>query len=173
MYSRVLQILISGFVLAIVSASSFAQPGLLRPEYKKWLEEDVHWIIGADERRDFLNLVTDDQRDDFIVKFWERRNPHPSEKPNAFKQEHYRRLAFSNEHFAAGIAGWSTDRGRVYITYGPPDAIRVVPAAAGRAPEENWLYTHLERVGNDISLEFVDEYQCGAYELRNAPPGIQ
>lgn len=87
--------------------------------YKKWLEEDVAWIITDQERADFAKLSTDKQRDEFVVAFWERRNPTPGSTENKFKEEHYRRLAYANSHFANGVPGWKTDRGRKYILYGP------------------------------------------------------
>jgi len=87
--------------------------------YKKWLNEDVVWIISRQERIDFSNLSTDEQRDEFVVAFWECRNPTPGSTENKFKEEHYRRLAYANTHFAAGVPGWATDRGRRYILYGP------------------------------------------------------
>ena len=138
--------------------------------YQNWLKEDVHWIISPEEQREFRNLITDDQRDKFVSDFWEKRNPHPG-KENAFKEEHYRRLAFANENFAAGIEGSLTDRGRVYVVYGPPDSISKHSRSSG-PPGETWFYHHLEGVGDDISVTFVDECACGAYELKKAPPAM-
>jgi GWxTD domain-containing protein len=90
----------------------------LAPKYRKWLSEDVAFIITKKEFREFRQLVTDDQRDQFIAEFWEHHDPRPGSNENVFKQEHYRRLAFSNEHFAAGIPGDKTDRGRIYVIFG-------------------------------------------------------
>jgi GWxTD domain-containing protein len=95
--------------------SSRSLPGI----YAKRLDEDVVWIISKQERIDFEKLSTDRQRDEFVVAFWERRNPSPGSTENKFKEEHYRRLAYANTHFAAGVPGWKTDRGRRYILYGP------------------------------------------------------
>src|SRR5271165_1115500 len=91
--------------------------------YAKWLDEDVRWIVTDRERAEFLKLSSDDDRDKFIESFWSRRNPNPGAQENVFKEEHYRRIAYSNIHFASGVPGWRTDRGRVYIVYGPPDEI--------------------------------------------------
>ena len=103
--------------------------------YKKWLSEDVAWIITEEERTDFKKLSTDKQRDDFVVAFWERRNPNPGSSENKFKEEHYRRLAYANTHFAAGVPGWKTDRGRIYILYGPYPASEQNPPEIKDSPQ--------------------------------------
>ena len=148
-------------------------------EYKKWLREDVGWIISDEERADFKKLAGDKQRDDFVVAFWERRNPTPGATPNAYKEEHYRRLAYANQHFAAGIPGWKTDRGRIYIMFGPPDSVEHHPAAASsdkpQQPSGNdaanldrdvWRYKYIEGVGKNVTIEFVDTCRCGDYRMK-------
>src|SRR3974390_2029168 len=87
--------------------------------YKKWLDEDVRWIITDEEKSAFMQLSNDEERDQFIEAFWARRDPTPDTEENEFKEDHYARIAYANEHFAAGIPGWKTDRGRIYIVYGP------------------------------------------------------
>jgi GWxTD domain-containing protein len=106
---------------AAQSSQAWTDP-TVKEIYKKWLTEDVAWIITDQERTDFKKLSTDKQRDDFVVAFWERRNPIPRSSENKFKEEHYQRLAYANTHFAAGVPGWKTDRGRIYILYGPGPA---------------------------------------------------
>lgn len=148
-------------------------PSQLKPEYQEWLKEDVRWIITDEERHDFMKLTTDDQRDQFVVNFWERRNPSPGSKTNAFKEEHYRRLAFANEHFAAAIAGWRTDRGRIYIVYGPPDSIETHSTVehvngivdSNSLPYQVWRYKHMIGIGKNQNLRFVDVCSCGDYRL--------
>ena len=160
-------------ILAITSIASIAQAGRppqLSPEYKKWLDEDVRWIMTSQERQQFLNLTSVHDRDDFVARFWDERNPTPGSKENAFKEEHYRRLAFANEHFASAVAGWRTDRGRIYIVYGPPDSIAVQPGTSAAPAEEIWLYHHMQREGDDVRLKFVDSCRCGGYELETALP---
>jgi GWxTD domain-containing protein len=142
----------------------------LPPEYNKWIDEDVRWIITAQEEREFLKLAADEQRDHFVVEFWERRNPNPGSRDNAFKEEHYRRLAFSNEHFAAKMPGWKTDRGHVYIAYGPPDSIIKHSSTGTNPAEELWSYRHTLRAGGDVSLQFVDRCGCGEYALKGNLP---
>jgi GWxTD domain-containing protein len=92
--------------------------------YEDWLDEDVRWIISPEERAAFHQLASDEARDQFIEAFWQRRDPTPDTLENEFKQEHYRRILYANEHFAAGaVPGWETDRGHIYIVYGPADQI--------------------------------------------------
>ncbi|RPJ51756.1 MAG: GWxTD domain-containing protein, partial [Acidobacteria bacterium] len=137
--------------------------------YKKWLEEDVVYIITAEERDVFLKLQGDAERDTFIEQFWRRRDPDPATAVNELKEEHYRRIQYANERFAAGLAGWKTDRGRVYIKFGPPDDIQDYPAGSTYVrpqhegggttlvhPFQVWTYNHIEGVGTNIEIEFVD-----------------
>src|SRR5882724_3889288 len=100
----------------------------IKGTYKKWLEEDVVWIISDEERAAFKQLSNDEERDNFIESFWQRRDPTPDTAENEYKEEHYRRIAYANEHFAAGIPGWKSDRGRIYIVYGPADEIESHPS---------------------------------------------
>ena len=150
----------------------------LKGTYKTWLNEEVPYIITDQERRAFLSLSNDEERDAFIEQFWARRNPDPNSPENEYKEEHYRRIAYANEHFAAGKPGWKTDRGRIYIMWGPPDSIDSHPSGGmyERPPEEGggetstfpfevWHYRYLEGIGENIDLEFVDTCQCGDYHF--------
>jgi GWxTD domain-containing protein len=100
----------------------------LSKTYRKWLDEDVRWIITDQERSAFMQLSNDEERDQFIEAFWQRRDPTPDTEENEYKEEHYRRIAYANEHYAAGIPGWKTDRGHMYIVFGPPDEIDSHPS---------------------------------------------
>ena len=100
----------------------------LETPYRKWLNEDVAYIITDEERSAFKRLQTDEEREQFIEQFWLRRDPTPDTFENEFREEHYRRIAYANEHYASGIPGWETDRGRIYITFGPPDEIESHPS---------------------------------------------
>jgi GWxTD domain-containing protein len=146
--------------------------------YKKWLDEDVRWIITDEERSAFKQLSNDEERDQFIEAFWQRRDPTPDTIENEFKEEHYRRIAYANEHFAAGIPGWKTDRGRMYIMYGPADEIESHPSGGtyerpmeegggetSTFPFEDWRYRYLEGVGQEVIIEFVDTCMCGDYHM--------
>ncbi|WP_420239519.1 GWxTD domain-containing protein [Telmatobacter bradus] len=148
----------------------------LKGTYKTWLSQDVTYIISDEERKAFMSLSNDEERDAFIENFWLRRNPNPDSPENEFREEHYRRIAYANEHFAAGKPGWKTDRGRIYISWGKPDNIDSHPSGGTyeRTPEEGggststfpfetWHYRYLEGVGENIDLEFVDTCQCGDY----------
>src|SRR5947209_5687879 len=146
--------------------------------YKKWLNEDVSYIITDEERAAFKQLSNDEERDNFIEAFWARRDPTPDTPENEFKEEHYRRIAYANEHYAAGIPGWKTDRGRIYVMYGPADEIESHPSggtydrpmeegggATSTYPFEQWRYRYLEDVGQEVIIEFVDTCMCGDYHM--------
>jgi GWxTD domain-containing protein len=150
----------------------------LSKTYKKWLNEDVVWIITDQERAAFKQLSNDEERDNFIEAFWQRRDPTPDTEENEYKEEHYRRIAYANEHFAAGIPGWKTDRGRIYIMYGPPDENETHPSGGtyerpmeegggetSTFPFEDWRYRYLEGIGQEVIIEFVDTCMCGDYHM--------
>ena len=90
------------------------------------------YIITDAERNAFKSLQSDPELEHFIEQFWQRRDPTPGTVENEFKEEHYRRIAYANDHFAGGIPGWKTDRGRIYITYGPPDEKESHPSGNAR-----------------------------------------
>jgi GWxTD domain-containing protein len=163
-------------------ANSKALKQELSSTYKKWLNEDVRWIITGEELSAFKQLSNDEERDAFIEQFWLRRDPTPDTPENEYKEEHYRRIAYANEHFAAGLPGWKTDRGRIYIVFGPPDEIdahasggdysRPMEQGGGSTstfPFEDWRYRYIEDVGQDITMEFVDTCMCGDYHLTIDP----
>ena len=150
----------------------------LSKTYKKWLEEDVVWIITDEERAAFKQLSNDEERDNFIEAFWQRRDPTPDTEENEYKEEHYQRIAYSNEHFAAGVPGWKTDRGRIYIVYGKPDEIDSHPSGGtyerpmeegggetSTFPFETWRYRYIEGIGQEVIMEFVDTCMCGEYHM--------
>jgi GWxTD domain-containing protein len=167
----------------VPGATNGAQTGdTLETPWRKWLDEDVTYIITAEERRAFSQLTTDEEREQFIEQFWLRRDPTPNTVENEFKQEHYRRITFANEHFSSGIPGWKTDRGRIYVTFGPPDEIDAHPsggsyrrpAAEGGGetttfPFEDWRYRYIGGVGNDVMIEFVDTRMNGDYHMTMDP----
>ncbi len=150
----------------------------LSKTYKKWLDEDVRWIITDEEQKAFKLLSNDEERDQFIEAFWQRRDPTPDTIENEFKEEHYRRMAYANEHFAAGIPGWKSDRGRIYVMYGPADEIESHPSggtydrpmdegggSTSTFPFEDWRYRYLEGIGQEVIIEFVDTCMCGDYHM--------
>jgi GWxTD domain-containing protein len=150
----------------------------LHGTYKKWVDEDVHWIITDQELKAFKSLSNDEERDSFIEAFWQRRNPNPDSPENEFREEHYRRIAYANEHFAAGKPGWKTDRGHIYIAFGKPDNIESHPSGGmydrpmdegggqtSTYPFEQWHYRYLEGIGDNIDIEFVDTCMCGEYHM--------
>jgi GWxTD domain-containing protein len=139
----------------------------LGPQDKIWLENEVPDIITPDERRAFLELSINEERDQFREIFWDRRNPDSESPVNTAKEEHYRRLAYADEHFASGVPGRKTDRGRIYIIWGPPDEIdshptggiyqRSLEQGGGESnayPWEVWRYRHLEGIGDRVCRSF-------------------
>jgi len=150
----------------------------LKGAYKTWLDQDVAYIISDEERKAFRNLSNDEERDSFIEQFWLRRNPNPDSPDNEFREEHYRRIAYANEHYAAGKPGWKTDRGHIYIAFGPPDSTDSHPSGGSYQrpmdegggetstfPFEVWHYRYLEGIGENIDIEFVDTCMCGDYHF--------
>jgi GWxTD domain-containing protein len=150
----------------------------LKGEYKKWLDQDVRWIITDTEAQAFKHLSNDEERDAFIESFWQRRNPSPDSPDNEYRDEVYARIAYANEHFAAGKPGYLTDRGHIYIAYGKPDDIESHPSggqyqrpmdegggSTATFPFEVWHYRYIEGIGDNINLEFVDTCQCGDYHF--------
>ena len=154
----------------------------LQTAYKKWLQEDVAYILTGEEKEAFLHLNSDEEREQFIEQFWLRRDPTPDTVENEFREEHYRRIAYANERFSSGKPGWRTDRGRIYIAWGPPDDIESHPSGGAyyRPIEEGggststyafeiWRYRYLEGVGQEVILEFVDPSMSGEYRLTMDP----
>jgi len=150
----------------------------LKGPYKKWVDEDVRWIITDQELKAFKSLSNDEEREAFIEQFWQRRNANPESPENEFREEHYRRIAYANEHFAAGKPGWRTDRGHMYIAYGKPDSIDSHPSGGSydrpmdegggttsTFPFEIWHYRYIEGIGENIDIEFVDTCMCGDYHM--------
>ena len=154
----------------------------LKEAYKRWLDQDVPYIITKEEKRAFQALQTDEERENFIENFWRRRDPNPDTEENEFREEYYERIAYANERFTSGIPGWRTDRGRIYIAWGKPDSIESRPAGGAydrpayegggtttTYPFEVWFYRHLDGVGDGVEIEFVDPTGTGEYRLaRNA-----
>lgn len=150
--------------------------------YKRWMDEDVRWIITDEERKTFNALKTDDEREQFIEQFWLRRDPDPDTDVNEYREEYYQRIAYANEHYTSGIPGWKTDRGRMYIMFGKPDQIESHPSGGSydrptwegggttsTYPFEIWWYRYIEGVGSDVEVEFVDPTGSGEYRIARSP----
>ncbi len=152
-----------------------ASPAQVSP-YVKWLNEEVVYIITDPERAAFPSLQTDDERSQFIQQFWLRRDPTPGTPENEFKTEHYRRIAYTNDHFSTqtGMAGWKTDRGRIYIEFGAPDEKESHPAGDRPFAREAWRYRFIQNIGSDVTMEFEDRTSNGEFRMTmdpNAPQG--
>jgi GWxTD domain-containing protein len=150
----------------------------MRDAHKKWIANDVPYIITGPEKRAFLALKTDEERENFIARFWNDRDPDPETEENEFRDAYYERIAYANEHFTSGIPGWKTDRGRIYIMWDKPDSVESHPAGGSydrpategggsttTYPFETWFYRHLEGVGEGVEIEFVDRSGTGEYKL--------
>lgn len=154
----------------------------LETPYRRWLNEDVIYIITDEERKAFSRMGTDEEREQFIEQFWLRRDPSPDSQENEYKEEHYRRIAYANERFASGIPGWKTDRGMIYIRFGPADEVESHPSGGtyerpyeegggttSTYPFEKWRYRWIEGIGTDVIIEFVDKTMTGEYRMTMDP----
>lgn len=150
--------------------------------YKDWVNKDVNLIITQEEKKAFNKLTTDEERENFITQFWARRDPDPDTEENEYREQYYERIAYANEHFASGIPGWKTDRGKIYITWGKPDSIESHPSGGSydrpsyegggsttTYPFETWFYRHLDNVGDGVEIEFVDPTGTGEYRIARSP----
>ena len=158
----------------------------LETPWKKWLNEDVTYIITEEERKAFKQFNTDEEREQFVEQFWLRADPiagHLVE--NEFKEEHYRRIAYANEHFVRRVfpaGSWIADAS--ILTFGPPvgrnpdshpsGGTYERPSAEGGGetstyPFEDWRYRYIEGIGNDIIIEFVDTTMSGEYKMTMDP----
>lgn len=168
------------------SDDPMSNPRNVKPElkkaYKDWLEKDVSIIITDEERKAFKKLQTDEEREQFIEQFWRRRDPDPDTDENEYREQYYERIAYANEHFASGIPGWKTDRGRIYIMYGKADDVESHPAGGpydrpsyhgggttSTYPFEIWFYRYLPGVGSGVEIEFVDPTGSGEYRIARSP----
>jgi TonB family protein len=145
----------------------------MAPQYRLWLTQDVSWIISPEERAAYLKLSNDEERNQFIQQFWDRRDRMAGH--GGAREEHYSRIAYSNEHFASVRPGWTTDRGHIYIVLGKPDSIDSHPSGdstVGSLPYEVWHYGHVEGMGDNIDLTFVEVGADGDYRLKLGPSGL-
>ena len=154
----------------------------IKKVYKDWINNDVAYIITPAERGAFKKLISDDEREQFIEAFWRRRDPDPDTDENEYKEEYYERIAYANEHFASGIPGWKTDRGRIYIAFGKADEVESHPSGGAydrpsyhgggsttTYPFEIWFYRYIENVGSGVEIEFVDPTGTGEYRIARSP----
>jgi len=141
--------------------SNSSGQGNTKAIYRKWLDEDVRYIISDAEKQTFSQLNTDEECEQFIQSFWQRRDSKPETKENEFRRQHYNRIAYANQNYAfSETAGWLTDRGRIYIIHGKPDEIQK------NASEEVWIYKSLSGLGENIKFEFLDTAKNGIFRLR-------
>jgi len=155
--------------LSLWAAVSFAREGRLSEGHRRWLDEDVVYIILDKEKDVFLSLETEEQRDAFIEAFWAKRDPYPATLENELRTEHYRRIDYANDHFSrdAPMPGWRTDRGRYYIILGEPASVERFDGLSQVVSTELWFYNGDPDLGLParFNLLFFRDYDVGHYEL--------
>jgi GWxTD domain-containing protein len=167
------------FLLLLPASAQQKTPKLEKA--KDWLQSEVQYLITEEERQVYQRLTTDEERERFVEDFWKRRDRNP-ERPGGFREEFFRRVAYANENFHAGTPGWKTDRGRIYILYGPPNRrdarpmggrYEKPPSMGGDTittyPFEIWEYDYINGIGQDVTIEFVDRTGAGLYVLETDP----
>ncbi len=186
----------SKFTLLFVILSFILSPALLdsasvgnkkkqrlSKKYKKWLNEEVIYIISRNEKKIFKSMTADEQREYFIKSFWKRRDYTPDTALNEFKEEHYRRIEYADKNFFEGTAGWRSDRGRIYIMFGPADFFESNPsgssgflfdlsAPTAEFPSVVWTYKYIPGMKtrtSRIDFTFVNYYNSGKYRLVTNP----
>ncbi len=188
---KIMNLMSQFFIPAILLVLSMASPlncenqnpRALPEKYRKWLEQEVVYIISQNEKEVFRSLITDEQREDFVRNFWKRHDPSPDTLFNEYREEHYRRIEYANDNFFEGIAGWRTDRGRTYIMFGPPDFLESNPGGGrgflfdpsgptGEFPSEVWIYRGIPGLKTRLSrieFTFINYYNSGKYQLVTNP----
>jgi GWxTD domain-containing protein len=166
---RKLFIILLALILSFSFGNTKSKKGDLPERHKKWLEEEVIYIIGPREKEVFSKLETDRDRDLFIEAFWKQRDPTPGTPENEAKTEHYERLNYVNHFFGRTTPkpGWRTDRGRMYIILGEPNDIQRFEGRTQIYPSEVWFYQGKARLGlpPGFNLVFFQEGGVGEYRL--------
>ncbi|MBC7364034.1 MAG: GWxTD domain-containing protein [Candidatus Aminicenantes bacterium] len=141
----------------------------LPEKYRQWLEEEVVYIISQKEKEVFLSLENDRQRDMFIEAFWKQRDPNPNTPENEFKEEHYRRIKYANQHFGkeSPEPGWKTDMGRIYIILGEPKYTEKYENLYDLYPTIIWFYEGMAEYGlpNAFNVVFYKPDSTNEYKL--------
>lgn len=146
-----------------VISSEFA--GMTEAEIDQEFQE-ARYIATSNEISQYQKLSGAEPKRIFIYDFWKKRNTNPVSQVNSYRQTYMERVAYANAHFGVGKGqGWSTDRGRVYILYGPPDEIDRHPNETDSRPYEIWYYNSIE---GGVNFVFVDRTGFGDYTLVNS-----
>jgi GWxTD domain-containing protein len=145
------------------------QKNHLPPLSKKWLEEDVVYIISRREKQVFQKLRTEREREIFTEAFWKQRDPTPGTPENEFRVEHYRRISYANRYFGrqSPLPGWKTDRGRITIILGEPNDVQKFDSGQETYPAEIWFYQGKTEAGLPpaFNIVFFKEHGSGEYKL--------
>lgn len=136
----------------------------LKSVYQRWVDEDVAYIITPEEKRAFLLLRSDAERERFIEQFWRARDSKAGGNQNAYRAEHYRRFSHANQNFGVGsIPGWKTARGHIFITLGQPDEVRNTSGG------EVWFYRHAPGFGTNVEIEFTHDSDPDGFRILKNP----
>lgn len=164
-------LLLSLLILPIISVEAQIKKSSkdLNPTFRKWLEQEVVYIITPTEKEVFFQLETDRERSQFIDAFWKYRDPNSTTPENEFKEEHYRRIAYANQNLGkeGPGAGWRSAMGRIYIILGEPDYVERYENLAQVYPMVIWSYSARPELGLNQAFEvaFFKRGGIGEYEL--------
>ena len=142
-------------------------------EFNEWIRSDVRWLVTNAERTAFANLKSGNDRREFVQNFWRRRDPDPDTSANEFRDTYCGRLPLT-KRFESGIPGWKTDRGRILLLWGEPDKILTGKEnIEGDVVTvfEKWTYKHLDDLGTDIYVTFVDPTQTKEFRFAKSDLG--
>jgi GWxTD domain-containing protein len=125
---------------------------VMASEYATMTEEEVdkefdqtRYISTKQELDHYRNLKGVDAKRQAMFDFWSKRDDGKNGSMNEAKQEHFKRIEYSNANFRSGQKeGWKTDRGRVYVMYGPPDEVERHVNEIDTKPYEIWQYHSLQ-----------------------------
>ena len=121
------------------------------------------YIASEPEKDRYEALSTTEAKREFMYTFWRARDENPSDERNQYFLDYLKRLAESNDKYSAAKKdGWKTDRGRVYLIYGPPSEIERYPNQIESKPYEIWRYESLE---GGVSFVFGDVTGYNDYQL--------
>lgn len=163
-----LLILVLATPAALAKKDKKPDPAAQLPEqYRSWLE-DVHFIIGKEERALFLKLEKDYQRDAFIERFWKVRDPYPRTTRNEFRDAYEARLRYVHQN----LGGLNDDRSRMVLTNGEPTEVIEVRCAPYLWPTEVWYYDGSDKISFEFLLLFYRQFGGGKFRLWQPLEGL-
>ncbi|GIR88990.1 MAG: hypothetical protein CM15mP87_04820 [Candidatus Neomarinimicrobiota bacterium] len=122
--------------------------------------KQMKYILSNDEKKELKNNNKQD-KEQLFYQIWKKRDPTPETEQNELMEEYYQRVEYVNEHFSGWQPGWETDRGMIYILFGPPDEIqRTNPSARNSTIYQIWNYVKVNK-----QFVFRDQNGFGDYRL--------